>query len=56
MHGASEIRLLVARGMRINLLLVREISRRLLSYGDFRDEAAVIKAKAILGLLVNQDR
>ena len=56
MHIASEIRLLVARGKRISLLLVQEISRRLLSQGDFRDRAAAIRVKARLGLLISQDR
>ena len=56
MQGAFEMRVLVARGRRINLLLVREISRRLLSHGDFKDEVAPIKAKARPGLPVSQDR
>ena len=55
MHGASEIQLLVARGGRTSLLLVRERSRRILSHRDFRDGAAGIKAKARLRLLVSQD-
>ena len=46
MPGASEIRVLVARGRRINLLLVREISRRLLLPEDFKDGAMAVRAKA----------
>ena len=40
---------------RINILLVRERSRRLLFHKDFRDGVAAIRAKAISGLLTNQD-
>ena len=40
------MQVLAARGRRTSLLLVREISRRLLSHRDFRDGAAAIRAKA----------
>ena len=56
MHGASEIRVLVARGRRISLLLVREGSRRLLFHGDFKDGMAAIRAKAELRLLAKRGR
>ena len=56
MHGASEIRVLVIKGMRVRLLLVRERNRRLLFHEDFRDRVAVIKAKARLVLLTSYDR
>ena len=56
MHEASEIQVLVTRGRRVNLLLVREISRRLLLYEDFTDKAAAIRAKAELRLLVRRGR
>ena len=58
MHRASEILLLVTRGRRVNLLLVRERSRKLLFHEDFRDgdRAAAIKAKAESGLLAKQGR
>ena len=56
MHEASEIQVLVTRGRRVNLLLVREISRRLLFYEDFKDKAAAIRAKAELRLLVRRGR
>ena len=55
MHIASEIRVIVARERRIDLLLVRERSRRLLLPEDFKDGVAAIKAKAILGLMASQD-
>ena len=55
MHGASEIRVLVARGIRISLLLVRERSKRLLFHEDFRDRAGAIRTKAKPGLPVSQD-
>ena len=44
---------IVARERRVSLLLVRERSRRLVVHEDFRDEAAAIRAKARLGLLVS---
>ena len=53
MHGVSEMRVLVARGRRISLLLVREISRRLRCPEDLGDEAAAIRAKARSRLLVS---
>ena len=56
MHGAFEIRVLVKRGKRIKLLLVRERSRRLLSHEDFKDEVAAVRAKTRLGLPISQDR
>ena len=43
---------LVLRGRRINLILIREGSRRLLFHGDFKDGAATIRAKAESGLLM----
>ena len=56
-HGASRIWVLVLRGKRINLLLIRERSRRLLFHRDFRDGAAIIrsKVKAKSGFLLGQD-
>ena len=53
MCGASEIRVLVTRGRRVNPFLVWEISRRLLFHKDFKDKAVTIKAKAISGLLAS---
>ena len=47
---------LVVRGRRINLLLVRERGRGLLSHECLRDGATTIKAKARQGLLVSQGR
>ena len=55
MHGAFAIRVLVARGIRISLLLVRERGRRFLFHEDFRDRAGAIRAKAKPGLPVSQD-
>ena len=55
MHKASEMRVLVARGRRISLLLVRERSRRLLFHEDFRDRAAAIKAKSKSRFPISQD-
>ena len=49
------MQMLVARERRISLPLVRERNRRLLVHEDFRDGAMAIKAKARLGLPVNQD-
>ena len=46
-HEASEIRVLVIRGKRVNsLLLARERSRGLLLLKGFRDRAAATRAKA----------
>ena len=53
MHGASETQVLVTKGMRVSLLLVRERSRRLLVQEGFKDRAATIRVKAKLGLLAN---
>ena len=50
-HGASGIWVLVLRGRRINLLLIRERIRRLLLYEDFKDGVAAIRAKAESRLL-----
>ena len=47
---------LVERGRRIILLLVRERNRRLRYPEDLRDKATAIRAKARPGLLVSQDR
>ena len=44
-HRASEIRVLVARGRKIILLLVQERSRKLLLSKDFKDEAMTFRAK-----------
>ena len=56
MQEALRMRVLVARGRRVSLLLVRERSKRLLLRKDFRNRAEVIKAKAKIGHLVRQDR
>ena len=56
MHEALKMQVLVARGMRVNLLLVRERGRRLLLHKDFRNRAEVIRAKAKIEHLVRQDR
>ena len=48
---ASGIWVLVLRGRRINLLLIREGGRRLLFHEDFKDGEAAIRAKAKSGLL-----
>ena len=56
MHGASEMWVLVVRGMRIILLPIQERSRRLLCHEDLKDRAAAIRAKPRPGLLVSQDR
>ena len=53
-HGASGIWVLVLRGGRINLLLIREGTERLLFHGDFKDGAAAIRAKAESGLLARR--
>ena len=55
MHGISEMRVLVARGKRVSLLLVRERSQRLLVPKGFRDKAATIMAKARSRLSITQD-
>ena len=47
------MRVLVARGKRVSLLLARERSQRLLVHEGFR--ATTIKAKVRLGLLVRRD-
>ena len=47
---------LVLRGRRINLLLIRERSRRLPFHGDFRDGVMVIRVKAESWLLPGHDR
>ena len=49
------MRVLVARGRRVSLLLVRERGSRILLRKDFRNRAEVIKAKAKIGNLVKQD-
>ena len=51
-HGASRILVLVLRGRRINLLLIREQRERLLFHEEFKDEAVTIRAKAESGLLM----
>ena len=55
-HEASEIWVLVLRGKRITLPLIREGSGRLLFHGDFKDGVVAIKAKAELGLLARRGR
>ena len=52
------MQVLVARGRRINLLLVRERGRGLLFHECLRDGdgAVAIKAKAKPGLLISQGR
>ena len=47
------MRVLVAKGRRVSLLLVRKRSGRLLVHEGFRDKAMTIKAKAISRLLAN---
>ena len=54
-HRASEIWVLVLRGKRINLLLIRK-GGRLLFHKDFKDRAVAIRAKAESGLLSRPDR
>ena len=49
MHEPLGMRVLVARGRRVSLLLVRERGRRLLLRKDFRNRAEIIKAKAKIG-------
>ena len=56
MHGVSKIRVLVARRVRISLLLVRGKGRRLLLREDFRDWVAAIGAKGRPGLPVRWDK
>ena len=46
--------MLVVRGRRVGLLLVRERSRRLLVHKVFKDKVAAIRAKARLELPVSQ--
>ena len=53
MHGASEIRVLVIRGRTVNLLVVRERSKRLLFQEDFKERGVAIRAKASSGLLAS---
>ena len=65
-HGASEMRVLVIRGMRVNFpLLARERSKGLLLHEGFRDKAVAIEAKVRIshpkmrdtsGLLASQGR
>ena len=43
----------IEKERRASLLLVQERSRRLLVHDGFRDRAAGIRAKAILGLLAS---
>ena len=49
MHGASETRVLVTKGRKASLLLVRERRIRLLVHEGFKDRVAAIRAKARLG-------
>ena len=55
-HRASGIWVLVLRGRRINLLLIREGSGRLIFHGDFKNGAAATRAKAESGLLARRGR
>ena len=55
-HGASGIWVLVLRGRRINLLLIREGSERIIFHRDFKDKAVAIRAKVELGLLAKRGR
>ena len=55
-HEASEMRVLMARGIRVNLLLAQERSRGLLFHEDFKDRAATIRAKARSGCLARLGR
>ena len=56
MLGALGIRVIVARGKRVSLLLVRERGTRLLLRKDFRNRAELIRAKAKIGHLVRQGK
>ena len=56
MEDAQSMRVLVAKGRRVSLLLVRKRGRRFLLHKDFRNRAEVIKAKAKIGHLVRRDR
>ena len=47
---------LVLRGRRINLLLIREGSGRLIFHRNFKDVAVAIKARAESGLLARRGR
>ena len=48
-HGASEMRVLVMREMRVNSLrLAQEKSRRLLLYEGFKERVVATKAKAMI--------
>ena len=49
MHEASETRVLVKKGRKASLLLVRERRIRLLVHEGFKDRVAAIRAKARLG-------
>ena len=56
MLGASEMRVLVRSGRRINLLRARGRSRGLLLLEDVQYKAATIKAKARAEVLARQGR
>ena len=53
MHEASETQVLVTKGRRVCLLLVQEISIRLLFHEGFMNRAMAIRAKARSGLLAS---
>ena len=50
---ASKTQVLVTKGRRANLLLVRERSKRLLVHKGFKDKAMAMRAKARSGLLAS---
>ena len=55
-YDASKIWVLVLRGRKINLLPIRERSRRLMFRTDLKDRAKVIKTKARMGHFFRQGR
>ena len=50
---ASKTRMLVTKGRRANLLLVRERNKKLIVHKGFRDKAMAIRAKVRSGLLAS---
>ena len=55
-YETSKIWVLVLRGRKIHLLLIRERSIRLLFRTDLKDRAEVIRTKARMGQLVRHGR
>ena len=53
--GASETRVLVISGRKVNLLRAQERSKELLFHEGFQDRAAAFMDKASSGLLASQD-